>query len=100
MRLDEIATVIRSKNAGPCTLTFDLIFPDRAGYERASGQVSHLRDEVARRYGRSPNEVRVFAYEPALAVKISIPRDVVSGDADDRDVYGAQQHAPLLGIEI
>ena len=100
MRLDEIASVIRSKNAGPCTLTFDLIFPDRASFERASRQFDRLREEVAARYRRSQNEVRLFSYPPALAVKISIPRDVVSGDADDRDVYGAQQHGPLLGIEI
>jgi hypothetical protein len=24
----------------------------------------------------------------------------MAGDPGDRDVYGAQQHAPLLGIEI
>jgi hypothetical protein len=100
VRLDQIATVIRSKNAGPCTLTFDLIFPDQANFERAAGQLARLRTEVAARYGRSQNEVRLFAYPPALAVKISIPRDVVSGDANDRDVYGAQQHGPLLEIEI
>ncbi len=100
VRLDETAIVIRSKNAGPCTLTFDLIFPDSPSFERASRQLACLRAEVAARYGRSPNEVRVFSYPPALAVKISIPRDVVSGDADDRDVYGAQQHGPLLGINI
>lgn len=100
MRLDEIATVIRSKNAGPCLVTFDLMFPDRTAFERASRGLETLRSEVARRYGHSPNAVRVVAYEPALAVKITVPRDTVSGDIGDRDVYGAQQHGPLLGIEI
>jgi hypothetical protein len=52
------------------------------------------------RYRRSENEVSVIAYEPARAVKITIPRDVVSGDVGDRDVYGAQQHAPLLDIAL
>jgi len=36
----------------------------------------------------------------ALRPKITLPRDVVSGDVGDRDVYGAQQHAPLLDIEL
>jgi hypothetical protein len=27
-------------------------------------------------------------------------RLVVSGDLGDRDVYGAQQHAPLLDLEL
>jgi hypothetical protein len=100
MRLDEIATVIRSKNAGPCTLTLDLMFPDRERFALVSGQAARLRDTVAARYGRSPDEVSVFVYEPALAVKISLPRDLVSGDADDCDVYGAQQHRPLLDIDV
>ncbi|MEZ0303370.1 MAG: DUF4387 family protein, partial [Hyphomicrobiaceae bacterium] len=55
---------------------------------------------VAQRYGRSENEIAVLPFEPALAVKITLPRDVVSGDVGDRDVYGAQQHAPLLDIEL
>lgn len=100
MRLDELATVVRSKNAGPCMLTFDLIFPDRERFTRVGAQADKLRDEVAVLYGLSANQVRVFVYEPALAVKVSIPRDVISGDVDDRDVYGAQQHRPLLGIDL
>lgn len=100
MRLDEMATVIRSKNAGPCLLTFDLIFPDMATYRRASGRLPQLRSEVAARYGCSENAVHVVAYAPAQAVKITIPRSIVSGDIGDRDVYGAQQHGPLLDIDI
>jgi hypothetical protein len=29
-----------------------------------------------------------------------IARSIMAGDPGDYDVYGAQQHAPLLGIEI
>jgi hypothetical protein len=32
MRLESIATVIRSKNAGPCLLTFDVMLPDQATF--------------------------------------------------------------------
>ena len=62
--------------------------------------VGSLRRQVAQRYGRSENEVAVLPFAPALAVKITLPRDIVSGDIGDRDVYGAQQHAPLLDIEL
>ena len=34
------------------------------------------------------------------AIKIVIPRQIMSGDPGDRDVYGAQQHTPLLRLEI
>ncbi|EFV5118182.1 DUF4387 domain-containing protein, partial [Salmonella enterica] len=27
-------------------------------------------------------------------------RDIISGNVGDNDVYGAQQHAPLLAIEL
>jgi hypothetical protein len=100
MQLQDLATVIRSKNAGPCLVTFDLMFGSAEDFALARGRLDHLRREVAVRYRRSENEVSVIAYEPARAVKITVPRDVVSGDVGDRDVYGAQQHAPLLDITL
>ncbi|SEF47659.1 protein of unknown function [Bosea lathyri] len=100
MRMETMARVIRSKNAGPCLLTFDLMLPDEATFSYVSDRIATLRQKVAIAYGRSENEVVVLAYAPALAVKITLPRDVVSGDIGDRDVYGAQQHAPLLDIEL
>jgi len=36
MKLEDIASVIRSKNAGPRALTFDVMFADDAGYARAA----------------------------------------------------------------
>ena len=100
MRLDAIAKVIRSKNAGPCLLTLDVMLPDEAAFAYVAERVDALRREVARCYRRSENEVAVQPFAPALAVKITLPRDIMSGDVGDRDVYGAQQHAPLLGIEL
>lgn len=100
MRLDSLAKVIRSKNAGPCLLTLDVMLPDEATFTYVAARSDLLRREVARRYGRSENEVAVLPFAPALAVKITLPREVVSGDLGDRDVYGAQQHAPLLDIEL
>lgn len=99
-RLSDLARVVRSKNAGPCLFTFDLMFAESADYERAARSTALLRSEVARRYRLPEAEVAVIPYAPALAVKITIPRDIISGEVRDRDVYGAQQHAPLLDIEI
>ena len=48
----------------------------------------------------SPEDVQIFDYPPANAIKIVMPRKVVSGSPDDTDVDGKQQHAPLLEIEI
>ena len=99
MRLDQIARVIRSKNAGPRKLTFDLMFASEADYQKVRAKIDHLRSDAARRLGVPENKLVVIDYPPASAIKLVIDRPM-AGDPGDRDVYGAQQHAPLLGIEI
>jgi hypothetical protein len=44
--------------------------------------------------------VKVINYPLGRAIKIVVPRQIMAGDPGDRDVYGAQQHTPLLGLEI
>jgi hypothetical protein len=41
-----------------------------------------------------------WRHPPALAWTASIPRRMPSGAAGDTDTFGAQQHAPLLDIEV
>lgn len=101
MRVAEIAQVVRSKNAGPFLLTFDVLFdtPERLEAVRKSGRLT--RETVAAAYGVSPNEVIDFDYYPfANAVKFSLRRPHPSGSAGDTDVYGAQQHVPLMLIDL
>ena len=100
MKLIEIARVIRSKNAGPTTLTVDLMFNDSEGFKRALAAPSLAPDAIAPLYTLRPEQVEVIPYPAALAIKIVMDRKVVAGNPGDRDVYGAQQHAPFLGVEI
>lgn len=100
MRLEEIARVIRSKNAGPLKQTFDLMFETAEDYQHVKAAIPHLRRQAARRMGVPENALTVIDYPPAYAIKIVLDRPVMAGDPGDRDVYGAQQHAPLLEIEI
>ena len=99
-RLTDIATVIRSKNAGPLTLSFDLMFPTDAAFETAKVASSLQPAALARLYNVAPAEVIVTPYHAARAIKIAMPRAIVSGSPGDHDVYGAQQHVPLLDLEI
>ena len=99
--LSEVARVIRSKNAGPFLVTFDIIFPDEETLERVRCSDTLTSQTVARLYGVSANEILDFAYYPmARAVKFSMYRPQPSGARFDTDVYGAQQHAPLLTLPI
>ena len=97
----DLAQVIRSKNAGPFELTFDIMFENPANYELVKRSGVITKELVARLYRLSHNEVLVCrAYDPALAFKITIRRPVSSGDLGESDVYGCQQHVPLTVIEI
>jgi hypothetical protein len=100
MRLTEIARVIRSKNAGPTVLTLDLMFNDEAGFRRACESAALTPAAIGKLYAQPAAKVEVLAYPPALAIKIVMPRRIVSGDPGDSDVYGAQQHGPMLALEL
>ena len=100
-RLSQIAKTIRSKNAGVDKITFDVIFADRANYERvcASGVLS--RAAVARIF--AIDEARIsdhVAFDPALAIKFTLYRLSPSGSPGDADIFGSQQYGPLLDIEV
>lgn len=100
MKLVDIAKVLRSKNAGPSTLTLDLLFADRAAYDLACRSPALQAARIALRYRVPATDVRIIHFHEALAVKISLPRLVIAGSPGDSDVYGAQQHGPLLEVEL
>lgn len=97
----DVASVVRSKNAGPFTLTFDLFFADDADYEQVRDAAIITRATITDLYDIDEEDVLgVYTLDRINAIKISIRRPVASGDADDTDVYGTQQHVPLFDIEI
>ena len=100
MKLSELAQVIRSKNAGPRRLTLDIMFGSDADYQRVVQSAAVGAEAIGRLYGVAAEQVTIIAYPAGRAIKIVMARGVMAGDPGDRDVYGAQQHAPLLGIEI
>ena len=98
--LAELARLIRSKNAGPFELTFDIMFEDAATYERVKRSGAVSREAVASRYGLPAEDDKFFYCDNACAIKASIPRPSVQGDLLDSDGHGGQQYAPLMDIEI
>lgn len=99
-QVHELARLIRSKNAGPFQLTIDLMFEDRACYDRVRTSGILTVDSVAQIYGVEPSHVRYFEAEVAMALKFSFPRPNVSGSLDDTDLFGGQFHSPLVRLEI
>ena len=100
MQLQDFAQVVRSKNAGPRRFTLDLIFRNDADYQRVAQSEVLTAEKIAPLYGVAADTVKVIYYPLGRAIKIVVPRLIMSGDPSDRDVYGAQQHTPILGLEL
>ena len=94
------ARLIRSKNAGPFMLTFDIMFSDEESYQKILKSKIITKKVFAEIYNVSENTVTFFEHDAAKAIKISIPRPYAQCDKKDGDVYGGQQHAPLVEIVV
>lgn len=100
-RLFDLAKTIRSKNAGVDHITFDVIFPDSAVYDRVRRSGVLSRDAICRTFGIAPDRITDHvAFDPALAIKFTIRRARSSGSPGDADIFGSQQYGPLLDIDI
>lgn len=99
--LRDLASTIRSKNAGVDHITFDIIFRERANFERVRDAGVLDRAKVAALYGIPLARVTDFVvFEPANAIKFTIRRERPSGSPGESDVFGAQQYAPLFEVEV
>ena len=98
--IKDIAKVCKSKNAGPFDLTIDVVFDDDAMFERVRATGVLCPALFARLYGVAESDVLFTPYPAGRAFKATLPRLVPAGEIGDTDVYGAQQHAPLLDVDI
>jgi len=99
-KLGDLAQLIRSKNAGPFTLTFDVMFDDYATYRHVVESRALTKEVFAEKYKVPLEDVLFFEHDAAQAIKISIPRPYVQCAREDGDAYGGQQHAPLVDIDV
>ena len=104
--LKDIAATLRSKNADPFITTCDVFIRDASDYQWLKQSNMLSREAVAELYAM-PLEavVGIYFVDNIQAVKISFFKTakgafVASGDLEDLDLVGAQQHIPLLRMEI
>ncbi len=100
-KLTDLARVIRSKNSGPYELTFDIILNDKQTFDLMVKNKCITTKLIADLYKiKETDVINIIEFIPANAIKATIVRPMCSGDVRETDVYGAQQHAPLLGLEF
>ena len=98
MKLIEIAKILRSKNAGPLFITFDLIFHNETDMKKVYKSLT--KEAISKAYDTDISSIDIIAYEIVNSIKITFPRKHISGSIYDNDIYGCQQHMPLANIEI
>lgn len=101
VRLRDLAKFIRSKNAGPFRVTFDVVFESSQAFDhvRSSNAITH--GSVATAFGIPESQISSLYEVPmALAYKITLFRPVVQGAMGETDVYGCQQHVPLMDLPV
>ncbi len=97
-KLVKYTRILRSKNAGPLFITFDLIFANRE--DMAHVKESLTAEMVSGAYGVPAEKISIISYEIVNSIKITFPRKHISGQLEDGDIYGCQQHVPLANIEL
>ena len=97
--LDDVASVLRSKNAGPFFFTIDVFLPDKDLFDRVADVLTPER--VAQAYRVPTSEIQgIYRLESALAIKVTIRKQVLADDPGNTDVIASQQHLPLAWIPL
>ncbi|UCG66565.1 MAG: DUF4387 family protein [Deltaproteobacteria bacterium] len=99
--LIEMASVIRSKNAGVNSITYEIYFHSEDEYRQALDSGLFEKRRIASIL-QIPLEriVGSFRAEACHAIKITAHRAILSGTPGDRDVFGAQQHMKLVSMRV
>ena len=98
--IGDVATLVRSKNAGPFWQTLDIFLPDADAFRAVADAEGLTAETVARAYRVDPATVRIFRMAPIRVIKVSFPRRHAQGGADDRDMHAGQQHVPLARLPL
>jgi hypothetical protein len=96
--LGNLATEVRSKNAGPFWITMELFLRNENDYALAANLVT--QNVIARLYDVPTDGVQIFHIPTLNVVKISFPRPVPQGGLRDRDMHAGQHHVPLAALEL
>ena len=97
-KLIDYTKILRSKNAGPLFITFDLMFDSSEKMEYVCKNLT--KEMVAKAYSVDKDDLSIIEYAVVNSIKITFPRKNISGSLNDDDIYGCQQHVPLSQIEI
>lgn len=87
------------RTPAPYELTLDVLLQSDEMFEKLRAADMINKTSIAKLYGLPEEDVLSIVYFPnARAIKATLVRPLPSGAMGERDVYGAQQHAPLVNF--
>jgi hypothetical protein len=100
-KLYDLTLAVRSKNAGVDQVTFDIIFRDRATYDRVVSSGAVTAESVCALFGIARDQMSHFVcFDVANAIKFTLYRPRPNGSPGDWDILGCQQYGPLVEMEV
>jgi len=99
--LVEMTRVLRSKDAGVNSITYDIFFQTAEDYRQALESNLFTPEAVAKVLG-VPEEHIIGTYycNPCYAIKVSRYREMIAGTPGSPDTFGAQQQMRLELLQI
>lgn len=98
--VNDVCRHVRSKNAGPFWVTFDLFFDGQENYEKYAEHPALGPELFQRLFGADPAQVKSFKVDSLKMVKISYGRVEPQGGVVERDMHCGQQFVRLLDVEL
>ena len=97
-KLHDVCRHVRSKQAGPFWITFDIYFDSRESYDLYHDSPALSVAQFAELYGADPALVKRIAVPSLSMIKISYPRTSSQGGMVERDMHAGQQYVRLLDV--
>jgi Domain of unknown function (DUF4387) len=85
--LSDLVLKVRSKNAGPFWVTIDIFCGSKPAFDEVAAKLPTER--VAALYKAPLDTIKRFDIADLNVVKFSLPRPVIQGSREDRDMHGA-----------
>jgi hypothetical protein len=98
--IGDVASLVRSKNAGPFWQTLDIFCDTDDGYQEVTASKIISVQTIASVYHVDASTVRIYEMPDLRAIKISFPRPTAQGGIHDRDLHAGQQHVPLRSLQL
>jgi hypothetical protein len=99
-QVKELATYVRSKNAGPFWATVEIFCDNDESYNTIKGSPNITREKVAALYHADAAHVKVFYVDSIRVIKFSFPRLLPSGHKYENDMHTGQQYIRLAETEV